>query len=118
MTVVTGKEESQPLDAEQLVRTLGAEPAVCPEFRQRVLAAASQASVNSKRQKGWIIAVTFSAVCAACVLMVAVLRFDTPAGNGSNVADETPTARTQGDDAINRALINQREVISGGMVPQ
>ncbi len=122
MTVVTGKEESQPLDAEQLVRTLGAEPPVSQEFRERVLAAASQAAVNSKRQKGWVIATSFAGVCAVCVLLVAAIGFDTPAasgaGNGSGVAAENATNRTGGEDAINRALINRGEVISGGMVPQ
>ncbi len=115
MTVVTEHEQSQPLDAEELVRSLAEEPPISPEFRARVLAAASEATATSTRKKGWLIATGFSAICTVCVLMVVVLNWNTPPANGPGVAEENPGARTTGEDIINRALDGEGDVISGGV---
>ena len=115
MTVVTEHEQSQPLNAEELVRSIAEEPPISPEFRARVLAAASEATATSTRKKGWLIAAGFSALCTVCVLMVVVLNWNTTPTNRAGVAEDNPALRTSGEDIINRALDGEGDVISGGV---
>ena len=116
MSVVTKHEDGQPCEAEELVRTPGDIPEVSAELRSRILVAASQAASESKRQRGWVIAASFAAACAAIVLIVAFFGTGTP--DVDPVANDNATQLVPGDEAINKSLIDPDKVISSGMLPR
>lgn len=117
MSVITRQEDiqpDQPYEAEELVRGLGDLPQVSPEFRSRVLVAASQAASEAKRQRGWVIATAFAAACAVCVLVVAFFGTGYPAAD--TMANDQATELAPTEEAVNKALVDPEKVISSGML--
>lgn len=114
MSVVTKQEEEQPNEVEDLVRSLDSIPEPSAELRSRVLRAASDASRNAKRQKGWAIATGFAATCAACVLVFAFMGGGHEANSsGHPVAEGVDFSA--GDEPFDEKLIDPDKVISGGV---
>lgn len=125
MSISTKKSrnEGQPFEVEELIRSLDEVPPVSRELRSRVLVAASQAAGSAKRQKGWGIVAGFAATCAACVLAFAFFRTDTtqPA---RPMAEETAGELVPGspgsntfNEALNRKMREREVITSGTMSP-
>ena len=119
MSIATENEDQQPCEAEELVRSLGDLPPVSAELRSRVLLAASQAATDSKRQRGWVIAATFAAACAAAVLAFAFFGggYPTidPMADQNQLYNGVDTLPPAAEETINQSL-NERDVISSGML--
>ncbi|MFK7818903.1 MAG: hypothetical protein AB8G99_09295 [Planctomycetaceae bacterium] len=121
MSIATEKDDQQPYEAEELVRSLGDLPNVSAELRSRVLLAASQAATDSKRQRGWVIAAGFAATCAAAVLAFAFFgggSYPTidPMADQNQIYNGNETIPPAAEETINQTLQDQRDVISSGML--
>lgn len=119
MSAATKHEDSQsgqPVEAEELVRSLGEIPEVSSELRSRILVAASQSASESKRQRGWVIVAGFAATCAATILAFAFFGGGYPGADP--VAKDNNGLSTPSEEAINKSLIDPEKVISSGMLPQ
>jgi hypothetical protein len=120
MSVATEKDNQQPDETEELVKSLGDVPQVSAELRSRVLLAASQAATDSKRQRGWVIVASFAATCAAAVLAFAFFgggyQAIDPMANQDQPYNGAETLPPAAEETINKTLNDQRDVISSGML--
>ncbi len=108
-------------EVEQLVRSVDAVPPVSPALRQRVLVAASQAGTQARRERRWVIVASLSAVFAACVLLVAVIRLrdNRASGDRAAVVDKQRDQQKSGDvpESVNPQLHSRdREILKSGML--